>query len=261
MTKGCEGNYHSHTKTRADLGCVQGTASETSWRNSIHLPTLNTFASKMAAYIGGPPLKEQLWLAERVFQNCSLHRGLPVAIKRTILIGCTISHFRGALCLLSEVRNASEADPECKLDKRSSQSYLRVDSEAYPEYHTLRHTLVKGAYSRVIMATIRRCKLYMQPLVTMAISDIWTVWLRNIAISDIYGIVCFHCERSWVPSSTEWNKDLQNWHIVRCSLLALLSYGKYYGGGRLERFYSIHIYIYIIYTYSLITAATLFKSI
>ena len=53
----------------------------------------------MAATIGGHhlQLKEQLWLTERVFQNGSLHKGLPIAIERRILIGWTGSHFRGAL--------------------------------------------------------------------------------------------------------------------------------------------------------------------
>ena len=71
-------------------------------------------ASKMAASIEGRHLQlnEQLWLSEKVFQNVCLHRGLPFAIKRTILIGCTGAHFRGAFCLLSlhsEVGDVLEA--------------------------------------------------------------------------------------------------------------------------------------------------------
>ena len=61
------------------------------------------------------------------------------AIKRTILIVCTVGHFRGTFCLLFEVGDASEAslrqDPECKLGRNKTlRSCLGVDSEAYP-YH------------------------------------------------------------------------------------------------------------------------------
>ena len=70
----------------------------------------HSFASKMAAYIGG----------------------LPFAIKRTILIGCTVGHFRGAFCLLSEVGDTSEAPPRHTLDanwaKKHRRSHLEVDS-------------------------------------------------------------------------------------------------------------------------------------
>ena len=97
-------------------------------------------ASKMAASTGAHHLqiKEQLWLAERVFQNGILHMGLLFAIKRTIFIGWTISRFRGAFCLLSEVEGTSEADPPRQTlnenwAKEVSLSHLGGDSEVYPE--------------------------------------------------------------------------------------------------------------------------------
>ena len=72
----------------------------------------------MTAYIGDChlQLKEQRWLAERVFQNGNLHRGMPFAIKRTILIGWTIGRFRGAFCLLSEVGDTLDVSPRQTLN-------------------------------------------------------------------------------------------------------------------------------------------------
>ena len=76
----------------------------------------------MAASIGGPPFAIKRTLAEKVFQNVDLYTRLPFAIKRTILIGCTGSHFRGAFL-------PYEADLECILGKKASPSHLEVDSE------------------------------------------------------------------------------------------------------------------------------------
>ena len=81
----------------------------------------------MAAYIRDliSQLKEQFWLVERVFQNGSLHKGLTFAIKRTILISWTVSHFRGAFGLLSEVGDALEVSPRQTLNTNKLQKPLR----------------------------------------------------------------------------------------------------------------------------------------
>ena len=55
-----------------------------------------------------------LWM-QFCLENGSLHRGSPFAIKRTIFIGWSVGHFREAFCLVSKVRDDSEADPEHKL--------------------------------------------------------------------------------------------------------------------------------------------------
>ena len=49
-----------------------------------------------ASKISNLQLKEKLWMDEKIVQNGSLNRRLPFAIKRTILIGWTSGHFKGA---------------------------------------------------------------------------------------------------------------------------------------------------------------------
>ena len=74
-------------------------------------------------------------------------------MKRTILIGFTSGHFRGAFYLPSEVGGPSEADTECKLGKRTS----RVDSEP-----TLWHTLNAALASPVNTGRVKpmTCQTY-----------------------------------------------------------------------------------------------------
>ena len=88
------------------LGCIQGTTSEPLWRNSIiSLPCLEN---------GSP-----LWR-------------LPFAIKRTILIGGTVGHFRGVFdsCLKLETSPRQTLNANWEEEKKRR---LVVDFEVYPE--------------------------------------------------------------------------------------------------------------------------------
>ena len=84
-------------------------------------------------------LKEQLQLAEKVFQNGGLHKGLPFTIKRTILIGCT-SYVRGAFCLPSlhwswRCLRCFWGRPWTQIGgKKAAWKHIWVNSEAYPEH-------------------------------------------------------------------------------------------------------------------------------
>ena len=93
-------------------------------------PSIHYQWKRWAAF-RAPPLRHcrEIWSAfllgtKFCLENGDLHRGQPFVIKRTTLIGCTGGHFRGALYLHSEVGDASEADPECKLGKMALPSRL-----------------------------------------------------------------------------------------------------------------------------------------
>ena len=55
--------------------------------------------------------------------------GCHLQSKRTILIGCTGGHFRGTVCLLSEVGDVSEVPPGQTLNANWAKGCHRVDSE------------------------------------------------------------------------------------------------------------------------------------
>ena len=96
-------------------GRFQGTTSEALWRN-LNLPPYseNCSASKMLASI----------------------EGQPFAMKRTILIGCTDSHFRGAFYLLSEVCDTCEETLKQTLNVNLDRNRHGIASES-----TWQHTL------------------------------------------------------------------------------------------------------------------------
>ena len=101
-------------------------------------------AMKMAAYIWGHHLHNENssdW-REGVFfpQNGSLHRGLPFAIIRTIIIGWIISPIRGAFPLLSAVENASDVHPRQTLNANWARNYRIIDPECGPGLFILQHT-------------------------------------------------------------------------------------------------------------------------
>ena len=134
----------------------------------------------MATSIGGRhfQLKEQLWLAEKVFQYGGFHRGLPFAIKRTILIGCTGGHFRGAYWTQKNHR------------KVDSESTLRCTLNADLIYHNPAVTSYepqRSWYNEVSLCVYIAQKTFYANIISMEL-DVWSL-VKSICCQLVSGMV------------------------------------------------------------------------